>query len=213
MTFKILAAAAALALSGVAAQATTLSQNFNNGMTNGFGVIDGGAGSIVSGGPDGATDPYLSVEDTNSGFMRVTFSSEWTGDLSAFDGATFSIDYIQTDQERGNYIASFGQLLITGDGRTIGADVIPSDPTDEWNSVSMMLTASLFGVTQSIWEDTLADVTVFSIRAESWSNVSETVGFDNISLVGTMPPVPLPAGGVLLLTGLGALGLWRRRKA
>ncbi|WP_299722407.1 VPLPA-CTERM sorting domain-containing protein [uncultured Tateyamaria sp.] len=213
MTLKAMVACAALMIAGGAAQASTLSEDFNNGMLNGFGVINVGSGSIVNGGPGGDTDPYLNVVDDGSGFMAVTFGPSWVGDLSAFDGATFSVDYIQTEQAAGGYIESFGTLLLTGAGRTIGADVIGPDPIASWQSASAVLDAALFGVTQEIWEEVLADITEFNMRAESWSNPSETVGFDNFLLVGAMPPaVPLPAGGVLLLTGLGAFALTRRRK-
>lgn len=41
---------------------------------------------------------------------------------------------------------------------------------------------------------------------------SDWVKIDNFQFVGDTPAVPLPAGGLLLLTALGGLGLARRRK-
>lgn len=213
MLFKMLAASAVAILAGGIAGATTLSEDFNSGTLNGFSVINFGAGTVVNGGPDGVSDPYLSIEDTGSGFMQVLFNATWTGDLSGFDEGIFSVDFIQMDQAAGGgYLPSFGELIIMGGGRTIGADLVTVDPTDVWQSASATINAATFGVTQAQWLETLSDVTQIGFRVESWSNPSETVGVDNFNLASTMTPVPLPAGGILLLSGLGLMAMRRRRK-
>ncbi len=58
-----------------------------------------------------------------------------------------------------------------------------------------------------------ADVTSFRVRASGTPFV-DGLGNDDFTLAGfTVAPVPLPAGGLLLVTGLLALGASRGRKA
>lgn len=47
----------------------------------------------------------------------------------------------------------------------------------------------------------------------SWDNSSASTNNGPISFVFDVAPVPLPAGGLLLITALGGLALVRRRKA
>ena len=49
------------------------------------------------------------------------------------------------------------------------------------------------------------------LTVENASNSAQLVG--SFVATDTIPPVPLPAGGLLLLSGFGLLGFARRRKA
>jgi hypothetical protein len=58
-----------------------------------------------------------------------------------------------------------------------------------------------------------ADITSFRVRA-SGTPGTDILGNDDFTLAGfTVAPVPLPAGGLLLIGGLAALGVARKRKA
>jgi hypothetical protein len=58
-----------------------------------------------------------------------------------------------------------------------------------------------------------ADITSFRVRA-SGTVFADGLGNDDFTLAGfTVAPVPVPAAGLMLIGGLGALGLARKRKA
>jgi hypothetical protein len=58
-----------------------------------------------------------------------------------------------------------------------------------------------------------ADITSFRVRA-SGTPFADGFGNDDFTLSGfTVAPVPVPAAGLLLIGGLGALGLMRKRRA
>ncbi len=211
---------------GTAASAATLSENFSSGL-NGWqvygtsaaqganGTANSGANVSVqpTGGPAGGADPWLSMSDSTGSWMHAVFGNGWSGDLSGFDGGTFSLDYIQTVPSSGsNFFSSFGFFRVTGGGQSVGVDIIPSNPSSSWNSVAVSFSAGTFGISQSQWDNILANVTEIRIQAESWSGITETVGFDNVKLT-TLAPVPLPASVVLLLGALGMLSVGRRQRA
>lgn len=227
MLFAAQAGILAVALTATSAHATSaLIEDFSGGpngwsvntptgpaQTGGI-VIPGGAVLEANGGPAGAGDAYVSVTDPNTRWTHLVFGNGWSGDLSAFDGGTFSIDYRQfapapVSPTSGNYFTSFGSLLVIGAAGTATADAIGTNPRDSWDSASIDFDSATFGVSQATWDAILGNVSEIRIQAESWSGVTETVGFDNV----TLAPVPLPAGGLLLLTGLGALALRRARKS
>lgn len=203
--------AAAAILMASQASAAQITATFDSDL-EGWGATGGAITHIGTGGNGGG---YAQLTDTVGTFMQATASSAFTGNLSAYDGGTFSFDGIQTAAPSGNYIDGFGEVTIGGSGGTATLDIFPDDPNANWMTGSTAFTAAAFGVAQSTWDAILADVTVFQIEGESWSQIGEVVGFDNITLTSAdhMAPVPLPAGGLLLLGGLAGIAALRGRRA
>lgn len=138
---------------------------------------------IGDGGPSGIGDNYLQYQDVDSNFMHAIFGNGWSGDLSAYNNGLFSFDFIQTAPSFGtSFIASFGFLRVTGGGLTFGTDVIPDNPSTDWQNQSFSFSAATFGATEQQWSTVLANVTEIRLNVESWNGIEEFVGLDNVSL-------------------------------
>lgn len=82
------------------------------------------------------------------------------------------------------------------------------------DDVDLFLDGTLIGSYQASALNSLdldADITSFRVRA-SGTFLADGFGNDDFTLAGfTVAPVPLPAGGLLLIGGLAALGVVRKR--
>jgi hypothetical protein len=199
-------AAAFTAVSAGGASAATIVNSFDND-AEGWTASGGNLTWQATGGNTGG---YISMSDGNTAFMQAVAGSSFLGDLSVFDGGTFSFDAIQTAQgTSGSYLSGFGIVRLSGGGISASLDVFTVNPTNTWQTAAVLFDAATWGLSQSAWDTLLSNVTSFRIETESWNNVSETVGLDNIRL-SNMSPIPVPAAGLLLLSALGALGVGRR---
>ncbi len=115
------------------------------------------------------------------------------GDLSAYDGGTFSWDGKALDEGTGGVPESYayGKVTVTG---TAGSATHPGIPSARrptvaggWTGFSLDFTAADFGVTQGGWDAILADVTSITLGGNAWKGF-ETLGYDNIALVTISGP-------------------------
>ncbi len=157
-----------------------------------LGLIDsdaGGSGNFANE-PSASTimfflDASNAVMDVAAGFT-TGFSFFYSS--NAFDGAVNVFDGLGAT---GNLLASLNLVRLGGG---VG------DPTGGDNGVWAAIGVLFNGTAKSV----------------DFGGVANQIGFDNITF-GTNKPtdgtVPVPAGMPLLLAGLGALGLLRRRKS
>ncbi len=207
-------AAAALALSGLAAQAATVqpvSYDMRNGQTGSFNYWDDSYdgvgdntidGAFLSGGTGDLTDGVIATENWNVAETPRGPNGPYVGWVNIQPEITFNFAEVQDFTQATFYLDDsngFGGVAppssITINGLTeIVADPSSGDPF-----------AFVFDLTGLAPTDTL--FVTMADGAGPWIFLSE-VTFEN-----SISAVPLPAGGLLLLTGLGAAGLMRRRKS
>ena len=148
----------------------------------------------------------------NNGFASGAFvGPQFLGNQSVFDGGTLSLD-MATFAGGGGTFASFGTILLTGNGSTVTIDVATSAPAGGWQSFSASLDAASWGVSQTDWLGILSDVTSIGIATDAFDG-ADTIGIDNFQFQIDDNAIPAPATLALLSLGLG-LGLsaakWRR---
>ncbi|MEM7488235.1 MAG: VPLPA-CTERM sorting domain-containing protein [Pseudomonadota bacterium] len=205
--------AAVMAFAG-AAQAATLSFGFD-GSADGWTLIDdakdrnGTQNELTAVASGGVTGGYLQVKDKTGGYMALVAPAALNGDLSAFHKGRLSFHLADLTTKKARAVPTFGQVSITGAGRTVKVDPFAGTVGPDFERATITLTGGAFGIDDAAFAAILADVTDFRISLESRFGLVETVAIDDFEISA----VPLPAGGLLLLTGLGAIAVARRRKA
>lgn len=161
-----------------------------------------------------ATDKFFSFEDTSGNSLArltVDFGSGTAGITGQMrnnsDNSIWTLMVSMTGVAALDGIGSFGATdytasLSNGGGTTYNLDGKAKDINGvgyEWT----LFLQNLGGNTD--WRG--PNITAGWVGASNGQMLSGTNDF-----IGTVVPVPLPAGAVLLLTGLGALGVARRRR-
>ncbi|MEY1555824.1 hypothetical protein AB3Y40_09340 [Yoonia sp. R2331] len=186
----------ALGLMATGASAATVNYNFQAGGPNGSSVsyTSGGVDLTVSSGGG-------NVAVTNNG-LGVTGNPEG-GRLGLGESLTFDFGGILVDQisglvfEAGPQAEQFGVIIN-------GVSTLFTVPAGLGNSFTTLNFSSL------IPTGGVSSFTIFGVQPNAPGNRGVKVGGITVNAIN-IPPVPLPAGGALLLTGLGLLALRRRR--
>jgi hypothetical protein len=198
-----------------AAQAVTISATFDSDAQGWTG--NPGQGSLAFAATGGNPGGHIRVTDigigTNNGFASGALAgSAFLGDLTAYDGGTFSLD-MATFAGGGATFASFGRVVLFSGSATAEYDFAATAPArGGWQNYSMNFDASTFGVSQTDWLSILSNVTLLGISTDAFDG-ADTIGIDNVVLTSDMPPVPLPASLVLLAGALAGLGAFKRMRA
>jgi len=116
-----------------------------------------------------------------------------------------------------------GPLVAITDSTTTlvwgGGNIAPPVSSSSWNSFVVTMTARSWHVgtpegadaTPAQFSAVMSNLTGLYLLADFWGgsgSTGEVLGLDNVTLLS---PVPEPASGLLLLAGLGALAVARRR--
>ncbi len=184
-------------------------------------VPEGSLQYVAAGGNPGG---HIRITDTGGGGVNAIasgafFGNGFSGDLSAFDGGTLSIDMNATVVGGGNF-AGFGaiNLFAPGDPNPDDqtpeavADIAPQPPrSPTWVTYTLTFDAATFGLSQLDWEALLSDVERIGINTDAFDG-ADTIGIDNVILSAPAAAVvPLPASGWLVLLGVALMRTMRRR--
>lgn len=164
---------------------------------------------------------YTDLSDDTVGYrpftddnFPLTFSFD-IDDLSSITSMTLSIYSlgIQTNVP----LATDSQL---GDAFSFEGDILTGffDGVDQGSSGQGLLSGA---ISSTLFDKALDGVAEFTLLLNSQGGLTGPLGepaaFDYVQLTiegePAVPPIPLPAGVILLMTGLGALGVARRRRA
>ena len=203
-----LAGLAALGVGFASAHAAVITSTFDTN-TEGFTLSGGSLTHVPTGGnPDGALQ---AVDTLSNNQMMLTLPSKFIRPLVLGDQLKF--DARETVNPNDNF-GSFGEVTITGNGKSRTRDFFSGDLPDAWTSVVIDFTASAWGIVSQSGEDDFADLLgnleSIVINIESGSRRSETVLIDNVMLT-TAGEIPVPAAAILFAP-FACAALWRRRK-
>ncbi len=215
---KVAALAASVALAG-ATSAAALTYNFTN-------VTNNNATNAAAGAAQ------LSVDVTDAGAGKVAFTFNNAGPLASSITDIYWDDQSGSLGTRGAITASTGVSYSWGaspgnlpGGNTIGFSVSPRGAAADSDTPIQPMGVNPGEWVKLIWSlasgktyaDVLAALNFGGDRAGSMRIGIHVQGFSNggsESFVNSTPPapVPVPAAGLLLAAGLGAMGVMRRRR-
>ena len=179
--------AGALTLAAGAAQATVLTFDSTADCSTAEVTITAGAAAGACSGSSGPGGSAMLVRSSSRGdsFWTATFAS-------LVDGISVDLGDFNADADR-LFVSAFDALDALLE--TVTLDIVASDSTMHTLSLSATNVAKVtFGITGDL-------------------GTGSGIYADNLTFSAGMSPVPLPAGGLLILTGLGGLALMRRRKS
>ncbi|MGC3939538.1 VPLPA-CTERM sorting domain-containing protein [Roseobacter sp. EG26] len=209
LLFSVFLAIGSTALQASAATITNSFDSDAQGWTGNPG--EGSLAWVASGGNLGG---HIRITDIgggiNNGFASGALAgADFLGDLSAFNGGMLSLD-MATFAGGGGTFPSFGNLRVEGGGLVANVDVAANAPIGGWQSYSATFDAATWGVSEADWTTILSNVTLFGVPTDAFDG-GDTIGIDNVTLASKqMSPVPLPAGMLLLLSGLIGIGAIKR---
>jgi len=157
--------------------------------------------------PGGNPGGYLYFDNTETVVAQIVAPSGFEGDLRPCDGGQFSFDGRMLGTGGSGYQGpgvDYGHLRITGSAGTMAVDLVPGlppanqPPTTHWATYSVPFTAASFGVSQTQFENILANVTEVRLGVEALFG-AEIQGIDNVRLQGAAPVPSLADRGMLLL--------------
>jgi hypothetical protein len=188
------------------AQAAITSTTFDKGL-EGWTAIEDGVISYSEAGGSGGGGGFAKMHDNASGTWATYAAPEsFLGNrLSDFNG-TISFDIKRIDSNGTGYVPTVD--LISG-STTLTHEFINQYPTTSWNTYTVSLVGSAWGVTDQALKNVLTSLNGFRIRGE-YRDGTEDNGLDNV-MFGKAAPVPVPPSLFLLAPGLlGLVGIKRK---
>lgn len=153
---------------------------------------------------------FIQVSDAGAvADMTIHAPGAFLGNLTAFNGGTFSFDLNPLDLRpnvgTGCCIPSFGTVVITGSAGFAQLDFVtdlgPDLPTPGWRHYVMPFTATQWNRTEAQWLALLADVDELTFLMEGVVG-DEFWGLDNIRVGEAPQQAPEPATVWLLIASL-----------
>lgn len=217
-----------LAASGVSAHADTISQwNFNGApnLNSPAAAIGNGTASLI-GGTSAATASGSPNDPTSVSDFRwnvSSFTAQGTNDKTA--GALFAVSTVgyqditvSLDLRNSNSSSRSVAFQYTTDGLTFNDfATVQATAGDQWNTRSFDLSALTATDKNASFAFRLVTAmengAYVAARSTSSYATTSTLGFDMVTVSGTIAAVPEPENYALFLAGLGLMGAIARRRS
>ncbi len=197
-------------LSGIITANGGIISDFDSG-DEGWGV---GGGLLTYSNSGGNPGGFLRFQDTVAGaatFLEAVVPTKFLGDLGVFAGGTIAFDIKASPTT--SPLDFVGIIDITGNGVTMTNDAIPfAAVTSEWQTFSVTINATGWGVSEAQFSSILSDVTEITLNLEANNFAIELTDLDNFSLQTQAQVVPEPSSFALIISGiLGTIYMRKRR--